>query len=294
MRKLTYCPVCEQTKFRPLLSCEDHTVSHETFSIEECVTCGFVLTNPQPDEAELPRYYTSGAYISHSDKSQNLVDRIYKVSRTFAIQWKYRVINNKSLTNPKSILDYGCGTGSFLAYCEQKGMQAAGVEPSPAARTIAGKQTSAKLTADLSQINETFDAITLWHVLEHVSALNETLEMLKGRLHQNGTMFIAVPNHQSSDAKKYNSHWAAYDVPRHLWHFSKATMKKLLEKHQLKLNDIVPMKLDAYYVSLLSEKYRGRTNGIANIGKAIVEGWRSNSAAGNTGEYSSLIYIVRK
>lgn len=294
MRRLPTCPVCEQANFRAFQSCEDYTVSHETFDLQQCMSCGFVLTNPQPNEDELPRYYKSEAYISHSNKSQNLIDRAYKISRTFAIKWKHQVLKTNSLYPPKAVLDYGCGTGSFLEYCKQNSMEVAGVEPSSTARAEAIKQTQVEIVADLHEVKNTFDAITLWHVLEHVSDLNKTLENLKGKLRENGTMFIAVPNLQSRDAKKYQEHWAAFDVPRHLWHFSKITMKKLLEKHQLQLRHIVPMRLDAYYVSLLSEKYKRGTSGVTSLGNAIIQGWKSNSAARQTGEYSSLIYIVRK
>jgi 2-polyprenyl-3-methyl-5-hydroxy-6-metoxy-1,4-benzoquinol methylase len=294
MHRLSTCPVCEQTNFRAFLSCRDYTVSHETFSLEQCMTCGFVMTNPQPEQAELPRYYQSDAYISHSNKSQNLVDRAYKISRAFSIRWKYQLLKKHSLKDPETILDYGCGTGSFLEYCQRKGMQVAGVEPSSTARDIAINHTHAQVVADIDEAKNTFDVITLWHVLEHVSDLNNTLEKIKGKLGKNGTMFIAVPNLQSRDAKKYTKHWAAFDVPRHLWHFSKTTMTKLVEKHQLTLNDIVPMRLDAYYVSLLSEKYRTGTNGLTTMGNALTQGWKSNNTAAKTGEYSSLIYIVRK
>ena len=294
MSYLSECPVCGESEFFPYLTCSDHTVSHETFNLEQCRNCGFVLTNPQPDRDKLGRYYQSDSYISHSDKTSGIIDRLYKISRHFTLKWKLQLVNQHAAIKPQSILDYGCGTGMFLEYCKSKNLQIAGVEPSELARSHAEKNTRQEIYADVKEIGNRFDAITLWHVLEHIADLHETIDALKTRLEQNGTMFIAVPNHKSLDAKKYQEHWAAYDVPRHLWHFSKDTMQKLMDKHQLKLIHVIPMRLDSYYVSLLSEKYVGNRGALSNIARAVAQGWKSNYAARQTSEYSSLIYLVRK
>jgi SAM-dependent methyltransferase len=294
MQKVSACPICHQPDLIPFLSCRDYTVSHETFHLSHCTDCDFVITNPQPDARELPAYYQSDAYISHSNKSQNLIDRIYKFSRNYTIRWKYKLTQHHTVRKPASILDYGCGTGAFLKKCQENSMVIAGVEPSQRARNEAARHTKISIATRLEEVNATFDVITLWHVLEHVSDLNKTLENLRDRLTENGTMFIAVPNLKSHDAKHYGKHWAAYDVPRHLWHFSRRSMETLLGQHSLKLHTIVPMLLDAYYVSLLSEKYRNGNSGLQPMAKAVVEGWTSNRAARKTNEYSSLIYIVRK
>lgn len=294
MERLSACPVCSDSNFSAYLSCKDHTVSHETFQLQKCSRCGFVMTNPRPRDNDLPKYYQSEEYISHSDKSTNLVGKIYKVARTFTLKWKYELVQKHSLQKPSSILDYGCGTGAFLLECKKHGMKTTGVEPSSTARAQANEKTGDQVASDILEVNDTVDVISLWHVLEHVSNLNETVVRLKNHLKENGTMFIAVPNLQSHDAKKYGEYWAGYDVPRHLSHFSKNAMQKLLANHNLNLINVVPMRLDAFYVSLLSEKYRNRTNGISTIAKAFVEGWKSNRSAKTTGEYSSLIYIARK
>ena len=294
MQHLTACPVCQQTNFSAFLSCEDYTVSHETFHLQQCKDCGFVLTNPQPDESELPRYYQSDAYISHSNKTQNVIDRVYKVARNYTLNWKCNLVQKYSLQKPTSLLDFGCGTGAFLQQCQQHDIRVAGVEPSSIARTEAIKITSAPISPTMENVNGAFDVITLWHVLEHVGDLNGTIASLKQTLHDKGTMFIAVPNYKSSDARKYGKYWAAYDVPRHLWHFSQESMKMVLEKHKLNLAKVLPMPLDAYYVSLLSEKYQAGANSGRNMVRGLLEGWKSNSVAEQTNEYSSLIYIVRK
>ncbi len=296
MVHVTECPLCQIKVLENFLSTADHTVSHETFQLIKCTGCGFVMTSPRPDDEHLGNYYLSEAYISHSNNSKSLLDLVYRLSRRFTLSWKYNLVRaySEPETSKINLLDFGCGTGDFLKECKRKGLQISGVEPSEIARTQAVANTGATIASHIEAINNKFTSITLWHVLEHVSALNETLHQLKAALAENGTMFIAVPNLHSLEAKNYHANWAAYDVPRHLWHFTKNTMELLLARHKLKLTTILPMKLDAYYVSLLSEKYkRGNTN-VSGIVKAIAQGWQSNRHARTTNEFSSLIYIARK
>lgn len=294
MEYLTACPICTEQKFSKYASCKDYTVSGETFTLEQCNTCSFVLTNPRPEEADLGKYYQSEAYISHSDSSKNITDRAYKIARSFTLKWKYKLVTHNSVTKPSSILDYGCGTGSFLQTCKEQGLNIAGVEPAENARRLAKQLTGIDISPDIQKVRGTFDAITLWHVLEHVVHLDDTVKLLRNRLNQNGSIFIAVPNLRSWDAKYYHEHWAAFDVPRHLWHFSRDSMETLLTKHGLKIETVLPMPLDAYYVSLLSERYKSGNQGISSIAKAVIYGWKSNQHAKKIGEYSSLIYIARK
>lgn len=294
MYALSACPICKQTGLSAYISCKDYSVSQEVFNLEKCNACGFVMTNPRPDDKDLPKYYQSGNYISHTDKSTNLIDEVYKISRTFTLQWKLKLINKHSIQPPYNVLDYGCGTGAFLKVCKNHKLQIAGVEPSSIAREQAQRNAGMEIHPTIDHVNGFFDVITLWHVLEHVGDINATIDKLKTRLHKNGTMFIAVPNLQSNDALQYGVHWAAYDVPRHLWHFSQTAMNSLLTNHQLKIHRVIPMRLDAYYVSLLSEKYRMGKNGIQSMARALFKGLKSNLKAKKTKEYSSLIYLVRK
>lgn len=294
MKSLTSCPVCQGTDFIPYLKCEDYTVSHETFQLVSCKRCAFTFTNPQPDTLELPRYYESDAYISHSDKSRGVIAMLYKLSRAFTLEWKYKLIRKHADPGARSILDFGCGTGKFLSECQKHGMKASGVEPSKAARKLAKSNTNGAIVETIDKIDGSFDIITLWHVLEHVADLQETISLLRHRLNKNGTIFIAVPNLRSLDATIYRQYWAAYDVPRHLWHFTKDTMRRLLADNDLKLTTILPMKLDAFYVSLLSEKYAGQRSKISAFTTAFLNASKSNRTARSSGEYSSLIYVVRK
>jgi 2-polyprenyl-3-methyl-5-hydroxy-6-metoxy-1,4-benzoquinol methylase len=295
MVRVTECPVCQGNSFSDYIKCRDYTVSHETFQLIKCRHCGLVITSPRPHGEELQKYYVSDAYISHSNKSASLVDYVYKASRIFTLKWKYHLIRKFGKLDKTGvrILDFGCGTGFFLRECEKNKMLVTGVEPSDKAREQAKQQTSGLIAPNLESISGVFQIITLWHVLEHVEHLNDTIHKLKQRLTESGTMFIAVPNLESPDARKYNQYWAGYDVPRHLWHFSKQSMERLLNSHNLTLLDVVPLKLDAYYVSMLSEKYKG-ANKLSTITNAIQQGWKSNQDAKNDRQYSSLIYIARK
>lgn len=292
MNDLAQCPLCKQSKFSPYLSCKDHTVSSETFQLQQCLGCGFVITSPRPDEVMMPGYYQSNNYISHTDSSSGLIDKVYQIARTVTVRWKYNIIRKHGSVKPASVLDFGCGTGAFLKYCQNKGLNTAGVEPSHIAREKAEQITGQLIVPELTQIQEKFDAITLWHVLEHVYDLDATVSTLKDRLSENGTIFIAVPNLKSIDAHHYGEYWAAFDVPRHLWHFSKETMERLLNNHNLKLREMLPMPLDSFYVSMLSEKYKNGNKGVSNLSQAIRTGLKSNNMAKITGEYSSLIYIA--
>ena len=295
MIHVTNCPVCGNQSFKNLFACEDYTVTHENFTLITCEQCQFVITSPRPTEQELGRYYLSEDYISHSNEAKSLIDKIYLQARNYTLAWKRRLILTHSNRAENKLLDYGCGTGAFIQATTKDNWQSFGVEPSPEAREEAKKVTQSPVYKSLDEIaNQSFDVITLWHVLEHVPDLNELLQKLKSNLSDNGTMFIAVPNHLSWDGKNYREHWAGYDVPRHLWHFSDQTMKQLVENNGLKLQEIIPMKLDSFYISLLSEKYKKGKTTILGMVTAFINGLKSNMLASKSRQYSSLIYIVRK
>jgi 2-polyprenyl-3-methyl-5-hydroxy-6-metoxy-1,4-benzoquinol methylase len=293
LERLEVCPVCKGTTFHPFLSCKDHTTTGEVFHVEQCGTCNLLLTNPRPLESQVSAYYQSANYISHTSKATGIVDYIYLVFRMLTIRWKLALIKHHLHNN--SLLDVGCGTGHFLKHCSDRGVNTMGIEVSDDARQAA-INNNLRVEKSLDSLSiEKFSVITLWHVLEHIYNLETTLRQLKDRLEENGTIFIAVPNWQSMDANHYQEYWAAYDVPRHLWHFSKATMTMLLEKNGLKLRGVIPMRLDAYYVSLLSEKYRNNGSTTLNSAlSAISIAFKSNHQAKKDMNYSSLIYLAAK
>lgn len=286
--------MCGKTEFRNKLVVEDKSVSQESFAIQQCVACTFQFTNPRPDAAHIGRYYESAEYVSHNSAATGLINQAYKVARFFTMRRKVALLNRLAPRRGR-LFDYGCGTGHFLAAAKADGWQVAGVEPNAQAREEATRRTGQPIGSGslLDFEPESFDAITLWHVLEHVHTLNDTLSQLISRLKPDGVLLIAVPNVESLDAQHYRQDWAAYDVPRHLYHFSARTMTQLLKKHKLTVLETLPMALDAYYVSMLSEKHRAeRGGGLLSVLKA---GYKSNQyAEQHEGQYSSLIYVAAK
>ncbi len=292
MENIKNCFVCGGEDFSLFKNCIDYTVSKDSFSIVKCNNCGFKFTNPRPGGNEIGKYYESEDYISHSDSGKGIINFLYKKVRNYTINKKVNLVN--SLSKDKTILDIGCGTGAFLNACKENGWSIDGIEPSDEARKFAKSNYNLHIKSenDLNSYpNNSFSVITMWHVLEHVHLLNERIEELKRLLQRNGTIIIAVPNCNSWDAGYYNEYWAAYDVPRHLYHFTPETMGLLLDKHQLKIVNKLPMVFDSYYVSMLSEKYK---NGKVSLFNALMSGFKSNRVGrGDINRFSSVIYIIK-
>ena len=271
------------------LTLKDYSVSKETFDLYHDETLDMLITFPQPSLDNLGKYYESEDYISHTDNKRSLFEKLYHFIKNIALKNKLNLINSHQ-PNKGRILDIGAGTGDFLSVAKKDGWQTIGVEPSTKAKSIAiNKGVSfVELTTELD--NYSFDVISMWHVLEHVPDLDKQIKELKRLLKPTGTLIIAVPNFKSFDAKYYGKFWAAFDVPIHFWHFSKTAIKLLFEKEKMKLEKVLPMKFDSFYVSLLSEKYK---SGKMNFIKAFYVGLLSNWKARSSFEYSSHIYIIR-
>ena len=291
----TNCPVCGAATIREALTATDYTVSGKAFSIWECSSCTLRFTQAVPDEAHIGPYYKADSYISHTNTSKGLVNRLYHTVRNITLRNKRKLLQSATNRTTGQLLEIGAGTGTFAAFMKRSGWQVIGLEPDPAARQIA-KDVNGIALLDTSELFELpaehFDVITMWHVLEHVHRLHDYMDQLKRLLKPGGVLLIAVPNYTSFDAQLYGRFWAAYDVPRHLYHFSPASMRTLLKQHGLRLETIRPMWFDSFYVSMLSEKYK---NGKASLVKGFINGLRSNLKAGkgNNARCSSLIYVIR-
>ena len=284
--------------FNTYVTCKDHLVSGEEFDLLLDDNLDLLMTSPKPAIEDLGKYYQSDAYISHTDSSNSLLDKVYQLVKNYSLKKKLALLTSFN-SEQKKVLDIGCGTGDFLNICASNGWEVTGVEPSEAAQSLVrSKIPSEKLSlfASVDALKKeenvflSYDVITLWHVLEHVPNLDETIFNLKKLLKPEGTLIVAVPNFKSDDANYYNKYWAAYDVPRHLWHFSQTALRRLFFFQAMEVVKTLPMMFDAYYVSLLSEKNKA---GTTNYFRAFWRGFVSNWKAKRSQEYSSLIYVIK-
>ena len=275
-------------RLEPFLNCKDFTVSKETYEV--MLNPGYEMLVTSPIPVDLENYYKSEDYISHTDSKKSLFDKVYQSVKNYTLKRKLSLINSFK-TSSKSILDIGAGTGDFLKVCKNNGWTTEGTEPSIDAVNIAA-QKGVFLKQSLDEIeNKKYDVITLWHVLEHVEMFSDYVSKLKNLLKKDGKLIIAVPNYKSYDAQFYKQYWAAFDVPRHLWHFSQTSIHKIFSEEDMIVEKTIPMKFDSYYVSLLSEKYK---SGKMKPFHAFFRGFVSNLKARKTSEYSSLIYVLKK
>lgn len=268
---------------------KDLFLTQEVFELKETNIPGILRTSPIPNN--LDKYYESEDYISHHQDSGSFKEKIYKFAQSFNLNYKRNIVAKETFKNAK-VLDYGCGAGEFIKYIEEDFITF-GFEPNPDARKAASKKVNkTTIISDLNEIeNESLDMITMWHVFEHIDNQEDMIEVFYNKLKDNGLMIIAVPNHTSYDAKYYKEFWAAYDVPRHIYHFSKSGMEKLFNSQNWKLKKIKPLLLDSYYISILSEKYK--KNPFSWLKGGLI-GAISNFKASKNGEFSSLIYIIEK
>ena len=251
------CPICGSNNSHKVLTAKDYTVSLESFDIFHCGHCSGRFTQNIPGNQEIGRYYQSTEYISHSETKKGLINRLYHSVRKITLRSKQNWVKAGTGLKQGNLLDIGCGTGAFLHYMKLAGWEITGLEPDDNARHNAKTLYNIEPlpSSELFKLpKQQYDAITMWHVLEHVHGLNDYLQQIRVLLKPEGTILIAVPNYTSLDAEHYGAYWAAYDVPRHLYHFSPHAMEQLLKQHKIRIVKKHPMVFDGFYVSLLSEK----------------------------------------
>lgn len=290
-----HCPVCGASRIREVFPVKDHTVSHESFAVWQCDECTLRFTQDVPDAETIAPYYHSENYISHTNTSKGFINRLYQRVRRKTLRQKRKLVIKLTGKKTGTLLDIGSGTGAFVQEMRTQGWQVTGLEPDAGARQVAQEDFATTLDGIDSFYRlpaASFDAITMWHVLEHVHDLQGYMAQLKKLLREDGRLFIAVPNYTSKDAAFYKQYWAAYDVPRHLYHFSPASLQRLMEGHGLKLVTCKPMWYDSFYISLLSSRYK---NGKTNMAGAVLTGLRSNIKAWtDVKRCSSVIYVIGK
>lgn len=289
------CPICHGDKLKNYAECKDYFTSGEKFHLFQCNNCHFILTADAPNEKEIGEYYKSESYISHTNTSKGLINKVYHKVRTYMINKKANLVWSFSEVKKGKLLDVGAGIGLFVQKMKQKGWDAMGIETSKVAREYAQKQFCIELksTNYWSQIKPySLDVITLWHVLEHISSINEIWDKFHQALTPNGLLIIALPNCDSHDAKKYKEHWAAYDVPRHIWHFTPKTLELLAKKHHFKIIGKKTMPFDGFYIAMMSEKYKNSAYPLLKGFLTGIIGWFKSLF--NASNSSSIIYILKK
>ncbi len=291
----TLCPVCGAAGISKVFTVKDNTVSQEYFAIYHCSNCQARFTQDIPAEEAIGSYYKSEDYISHTDTTKGFINRLYRTVRNYSLTQKRKLIERTTGSKSGFLLDVGSGTGYFAATMIKAGWEVTGSEPDEGARKVALNQHSVKLLPTRELFNlpgNKFNVITLWHVLEHVHELKKYIFNFKRLLSDTGKLFIAVPNYTSHDANIYQQYWAAYDVPRHLYHFSPHTMQMLMKEFGLKIIDIKPMWFDSFYVSLLSSKYKnGDTKWVGASWTGLISNFK---AMIDVKKCSSVIYIISK
>ena len=286
------CPCCDSDKTQMHLWVKDLFLTGEAFEIQECLKCGLLFTEPRPDPNSIGKYYQSEEYYSHQENKNGFIPRIYETVKGFNLKKKYKLAT-KGMTKGR-MLEIGCGAGDFLKVMENKGWNCTGIEPSENAKAIARKKVKEQLynPEDINSLpDESFDLITMWHVLEHVDNLKEEIMHLERLLKKGGRLVLALPNFKSADAEYYREYWAAYDVPRHLNHFCRESINNIFKNTTLKLKKTDKLVWDAYYISYMSEKYKNHTLPLL---KGAWRGLLSNSKARKSGEWSGLVYVLER
>ena len=286
------CPWCDSEKTQLQLWVKDEFLSKEDFQIYECLQCGLLFTEPRPPKDKIGEYYKSEEYYSHQENKKGFIPKLYESIKTLNLKAKYKIAT-KGIKKGKA-LDIGCGVGDYLHTMETEGWETTGIEPSEEAKAIAKKRTKAQLYSpeEIGQLkDESFDLITMWHVLEHVDDLKTEIAHLERLLKKGGRLVLALPNYKSYDANYYKEYWAAYDVPRHLNHFCRISIGNIFKNSQLKWNETKRVVWDAYYISFMSEQYQRHSLPLL---KGAIRGLISNIKARKTQEWSSLVYIFEK
>ena len=260
------CPISKSKEFIPYLQVPDRfdNSGKADWNLVRSCASGLIMLNPRPDSAEISRHYRNDGYdpYRNSRNSSSFKERTYLAARTLLLGYRAGIIL-KGWVKPLeecAVLEIGCSTGDLLNYFHRRSgvpvNNLAGVEPDADsarhARECFGLNIFPSIAAQSAE-KKRFDRIVLWHTLEHIHAINETLHEVSAQLKPDGQLVIALPNPASFDAEYFRENWIAWDAPRHLYHFWPGTVEKLLALHGLSVFRRQPYFPDTVYNTLYSE-----------------------------------------
>jgi 2-polyprenyl-3-methyl-5-hydroxy-6-metoxy-1,4-benzoquinol methylase len=289
------CLVCGSNSRRPFLTVDNRFNVSQKFHLVQCQDCGFVYLSPRPEEKSITQYYQDSGYQPHQKEALSLSGKLYQLVRIWNNHYKRRLIEKFSAKG--KILDYGCGTGEFLLEMKNSGWETYGFEPTASAVAIA-VDYGLNIIPDLRSIKEKVNVVTLWHVLEHVHDARTLLVDLQKILDPAGLLCIALPNRRSLDAVLFKQNWVAYDVPRHLYHFSAADLEKFLNSEGFKIESIKSLPFDPWYNSFLSASLEFRNSRLKLLGIGLPKSIFAAAAVNflsflSKKNNSSIIYLAR-
>ena len=263
LSKFHSCPLCDSTHIALFCACRDFLTRRGDFTIFSCDDCGFRFTNPYPSADDIHVFYESDDYTPTTNTTRGVLNKGYHLARRVMLRAKLRLVRRLSQRATGVLLDIGCGTGEFLATMKQGGWEVQGVEPFDAARASAVARFNVPVADLAGQVLlpcHAYDVVTLWHVLEHAHDIHQSMSEISRLLKPGGLVLIGIPNCASWDAEFYGKHWAAYDTPRHLHHFTPDTLRRLAERHGFRVTAMRPLLFDPVYIPLLTEKERADKN----------------------------------
>jgi SAM-dependent methyltransferase len=207
------CHICGAAMVPQLRGVAD-SLTGDRFDIQRCAECHVGQTVPMPDD--LGRYYAS----YHGDRHG--ITASYRVWR----RW-LQLHQAAGKGDGRRLLDIGCGDGSFLLAAKKAGWQVCGTELKPDMARAAGLDVRSEIEQFGS--SELMACVTLWHSLEHLPDPRGTLLQVHDRLEPDGTLLISVPDNGGWQARFFGRNWVHLDVPRHLYHFDRRSLGRLLD-----------------------------------------------------------------
>ena len=245
------CIICENNESVDYLQLTDRlSILPTNYHLVQC-QCSFVYLNPRPKIDNISSYYPSEKYDPHYMSNKSIWIKFYHFVQFFTLRWKYSKIPD--IHRSRNLLDIGAGQGEFASFMSKRGWN---VVIQDANIDIIDKNIphDYNFVKDLQQINESesFNVITLWHSLEHIHNIKDLYSQINRLLAPEGVLLIAVPNLQAPEKKSFGVKWAAYDAPRHLYHFHPDSIKRLCMKYDFKIVRKFSLFQDSPYNILLS------------------------------------------